>query len=77
MAEETFSIFEVSELLGVPPHVLRYWESEFSLPAADRDDAGRRIYNAEDVALVRRIKESLYDEQCTIAETKRRLAERR
>ena len=74
MSEKTFSIFEVSELLGVPPHVLRYWEGEFSLPETHRDDAGRRIYSAQDVALVRRIKELLYDQQCTIAETKRRLA---
>ena len=74
MAEKTFSILEVSELLDVPPHVLRYWEGEFSLPETHKDNAGRRIYNAGDVALVRRIKELLYDRQCTIAETKRRLA---
>jgi DNA-binding transcriptional MerR regulator len=74
VSEKTFSLFEVSELLAVPPHVLSYREREFSLPVTQRDEEGRRIYNSRDVESVRKIKESLYERQRTIAETKRRLA---
>lgn len=74
MTDEGFHLSEVSALLDVPAHVLSYWEREFSLPAPTKDNAGRRLYTAQLVGNFRRIKDLLYERQCTIAETKRRLA---
>ena len=73
VVDKTFDMSEMSELLNVPPHVLRYWETEFPALAPLLDEAGRRHYNARDVLIVRRIRELLYDEQRTIAQTKRQL----
>ena len=65
---------EVSALLNVPPHVLRYWETEFPALAPLIDEMGRRSYNERDVVVARRIREMLYDEQRTIAQTKAQLS---
>jgi DNA-binding transcriptional MerR regulator len=73
MIEKIFSISEVSELLGVPPHVLGYWETEFTELSPEKDGAGRRIYCERDMEIAARIKEMLYDERLTIAETIKRL----
>jgi DNA-binding transcriptional MerR regulator len=75
MAEEFFSVREVSESLGVPPHVLRYWEREFPEFAPFHDDAGRLYYRERDVEIAARLKELLYDERSTIAAAKKRLAD--
>lgn len=72
--EKTLGMSEISALLNVPPHVIRYWETEFPLLAPFLDEAGRRTYNERDVMIVRRIRELLYDEQYTIAWTKTQLA---
>jgi len=69
-----FTIGEVSELCGVKPHVLRYWESEFPTLAPQKNRAGQRVYRKRDVEMALRIKELLYDEQYTIAGAKKRLA---
>lgn len=74
MVEKIFSLSEVSELLGVPPHVLSYWEREFISLSPEKDGTGRRIYDERDVEIAARIKEMLYDEQLTIAGTKKKLA---
>ena len=69
-----FKIGEVCELAGVQAHVLRYWETEFSMLAPQKNRAGQRTYRRKDVEMALRIKELLYDEQYTIAGAKKKLA---
>jgi DNA-binding transcriptional MerR regulator len=69
-----YQIREISELTGVKPHVLRYWETEFSQLRPDKGSTGQRIYREKDLKTIRRIKTLLYDEKFTIAGAKRRLA---
>ena len=61
-----FRIGEVAELVGVEPHVLRYWESEFRL-RPHRSGSGQRLYRKQDVARFLRVKQLLHDEGYTIA----------
>ena len=69
-----FKIGEVCELAGVQAHVLRYWETEFSMLAPQKNRAGQRVYRKRDVEIALRIKELLYEDQYTIAGAKKRLA---
>ncbi len=69
-----YQIKEISELLGVKAHVLRYWETEFSQLRPDKGSTGQRIYRAKDLELVKRIKTLLYEEKFTIAGAKKKLA---
>ena len=69
-----YKIGEVCEHVGVQPHVLRYWESEFPMLAPQKNRAGQRTYRRRDVEMALRIKELLYDEQYTIAGAKKKLA---
>lgn len=62
-----YSIGEVSELLDLEPHVLRYWESEFGVLQPRKNRAGRRVYTDDDIAVVRQIHHLLKDEKYTIA----------
>jgi DNA-binding transcriptional MerR regulator len=68
-----FSIGEVSELTGLKPYVLRYWESEFNLLKPEKDKGGQRRYRKKDIELILKIKELLYTELYTIAGAKRAL----
>jgi DNA-binding transcriptional MerR regulator len=61
-----FKIGEVSELLGVEPYVLRYWETEFPALAPKKSGTGHRLYRRKDVELLLRIKHLLYDKRFTI-----------
>ena len=61
-----FKIGEVSELLGVEPYVLRYWESEFPVLSPKKSGAGHRLYRRKDVELLLRIKHLLYEKRFTI-----------
>ena len=61
-----YSISEVSEMLGVEAHVLRYWETEFRELAPKKNRAGRRIYRKRDIETVRRIKHLLKEKKYTI-----------
>jgi len=61
-----FKIGEVSEIAGVAPYVLRFWETEFKQIRPKRTEAGQRAYRRQDVALVLRIKHLLYDRKFTI-----------
>jgi DNA-binding transcriptional MerR regulator len=69
-----FKIGEVCELVGVQAHVLRYWETEFTILQPQKNRAGQRTYRRKDVEIALRIKELLYDEGFTIAGAKRKLA---
>ena len=68
-----FKIGEVCELAGVQAHVLRYWESEFTMLAPQKNRAGQRVYRKRDVEMALRIKELLYEDMYTIAGAKKRL----
>ena len=69
------SISEVSEMLGVPIHVLRQWEERFPQLRVKRDRANRRYYQEREIAIVRRIKQLLWHERLTTAGARRRLDE--
>lgn len=71
------SISEVSEMLGVKAHVLRYWETQFSMLRPKKNRAGNRMYRPEDVRLVLRIKELLYQRRFTIAGARRTMLDER
>src|SRR5271156_2318731 len=61
-----FRIGEVSDLLGVEPYVLRYWETEFPALAPKKSGTGHRLYRRKDVELLLKIKHLLYDKRYTI-----------
>ena len=71
------SISEVSDMLAVKPHVLRYWETQFSMLRPKKNRAGNRMYRPEEVRLLLRIKELLYDRRYTIAGARRTLLDER
>ena len=70
-----FTISEVSELTGVKPHVLRYWEQEFTQLKPVKRRGNRRYYQHHEVLLVRRIRELLYNQGFTISGARHRLDE--
>ncbi|MCS6996870.1 MAG: MerR family transcriptional regulator [Casimicrobiaceae bacterium] len=74
-AKRYFTIGEVSELCMVKPHVLRYWEQEFSQLRPAKRRGNRRYYQHHEVLLIRRIRELLYDEGFTIMGARGRLNE--
>ena len=65
-AKKYFTIGEVSELCAVKPHVLRYWEQEFSLLSPAKRRGNRRYYQRHDVLLIRQIRHLLYEQGYTI-----------
>ena len=65
--KQYFKIGEVSELVGVDPHVLRYWEAEFKIIKPLRAGSRQRLYRRNDVENLLRIRELLYDQGYTIA----------
>ncbi|RMG27917.1 MAG: MerR family transcriptional regulator [Gammaproteobacteria bacterium] len=69
-----FTIGEVSELCGVKPHVLRYWEQEFPQLKPVKRRGNRRYYQRNDVLLVRQIKSLLYEQGFTIGGARQRLS---
>ena len=71
------SISEVSEEIGVKPHVLRYWETQFPTLRPRKNRAGNRMYRPEELELLGRIKELLYDRRFTIEGARRHLLEER
>ena len=72
-AKRYFTIGEVSELCGVKPHVLRYWEQEFSQLKPVKRRGNRRYYQHHEVLLVRRIRELLYNQGFTISGARNQL----
>ncbi|HSQ09827.1 MAG TPA: MerR family transcriptional regulator [Burkholderiaceae bacterium] len=74
-AKRYFTIGEVSELCGVKPHVLRYWEQEFTQLRPVKRRGNRRYYQHHEVLLIRRIRELLYEQGFTISGARNRLEE--
>ena len=72
-AKRYFTIGEVSELCAVKPHVLRYWEQEFSQLKPVKRRGNRRYYQHHEVLLIRRIRDLLYEQGFTIGGARQRL----
>src|SRR5215217_6070790 len=75
-AKRYFTIGEVSELCGVKPYVLRYWEQEFTQLKPMKRRGNRRYYQHHEVLLIRRIRELLYEQGFTISGARNRLGSR-
>src|ERR1700757_4994096 len=75
-AKRYFTIGEVSELCGVKPHVLRYWEQEFTQLRPVKRRGNRRYYQHHEVLLIRRIRELLYEQGFTISGARNKLDSR-
>jgi len=74
-AKRYFTIGEVSELCGVKPYVLRYWEQEFTQLKPMKRRGNRRYYQHHEVLLIRRISELLYEQGFTISGARNRLTD--
>ena len=72
-----YSISEVSDLVGVKPHVLRYWETQFKMLRPRKGRGGARMYRKRDVEVLFDIKQLLYDQRFTIEGAKRKLLDER
>jgi DNA-binding transcriptional MerR regulator len=70
-----YAIGEVCDLVGLKPHVLRYWETQFDVLRPTKNRAGNRVFRAKDIELVLLVKHLLYDKKYTIEGAKQRLAE--
>ncbi len=70
-----YSIGEVSNLIGVKPHVLRYWETQFLVLNPKKNRAGNRIYKVRDIKFIITIKDLLYDKGYTIEGARKKLRE--
>jgi DNA-binding transcriptional MerR regulator len=68
-----YKIGEVSQITGVEPYVLRYWESEFKIVTPLRTNSKQRLYRKRDLELILEIKKLLYEEKFTIAGARKRL----
>ena len=71
------SISEVSEMLDVKPHVLRYWETQFGMLRPKKNRAGNRVYRPEDLKVLFRIRELLYDRRFTIEGARKKILDER
>ncbi len=76
-AKRYFTIGEVSDLCGVKPHVLRYWEQEFAQLSPVKRRGNRRYYQHHEVLLIRRIRALLYEQGFTISGARNRLGDTR
>jgi len=72
-----YSIGEVCEITGLRPHVLRYWESQFSLLQPPKNRAGNRVYRPKDIELILLLKRLLHEEKYTLEGAAKRLQELR
>lgn len=75
--KEYYSIGEVCDLVGLKPHVLRYWETQFPVLNPSKNRSGNRVYLRKEVKLILLVKELLYDEKYTIQGAKQRLEQLR
>lgn len=73
MTEASYSITEVANMLELPQHVLRMWESQFSSIQPVRSRNGRRAYTTETIDSIRTVQKLLHDEGLTMAEARKRL----
>ena len=71
-----FKIGEVADIAGVKPHVLRYWESEFSSIRPTKSRSKQRLYRQQDIELILRLKDLLYNQGFTISGARKQLRSR-
>ncbi len=76
MVTKYYTIKEVSQIIGVKPHVLRYWEKEFKILRPRKNTAGRRIYSEKDINIVKEIYRLLYVEKYSIKGAKKKIEEK-
>lgn len=67
-----YKIGEVSEIAGVKPYILRYWESEFPFLKPNKNKSGQRVYTRRNLDLILQVRDFLYQEKYTIAGVKKR-----
>jgi len=72
-----YSIGEVSELAGLKPHVLRYWETQFDILSPTKNRGGSRVYRMKEIETVLLVKHLLYEKRFTIAGAKKELRKMR
>lgn len=72
-----FRIGDVAEIVGVKPHVLRYWESEFSEIQPEKSSTGQRVYRRKDVETVLLIRHFLYEEKFSVEGARQKIRELR
>lgn len=75
--KEYYSIGEVCDLVGLKPHVLRYWESQFPALKPSKNRAGNRVYQRKEIRLVILVKRLLYEEKYTIEGARQKVEELR
>ena len=73
LKREYYSMGEVCDLTGLKPHVLRYWETQFTALSPTKNRAGNRVYRPKEVELVHLLKRLLYEEGYTIAGANRKV----
>jgi DNA-binding transcriptional MerR regulator len=75
--KEYYSISEVADLVGLPAHVLRYWETQFSVLNPSKNRSGNRVYQRKEIRLILLVKQLLYDEKYTVEGAKQKLEQLR
>lgn len=71
--KEYYAISEVADLVGLPAHVLRYWESQFAVLNPSKNRSGNRVYQRKEIRLILLVKQLLYDEKYTVEGAKQKL----
>jgi DNA-binding transcriptional MerR regulator len=71
--KEYYSISEVADLVGLPAHVLRYWESQFSVLNPSKNRSGNRVYQRKEIRLILLVKQLLHDEKYTVEGARQKL----
>lgn len=71
--KEYYSISEVADLVGLPAHVLRYWESQFSVLNPSKNRSGNRVYQRKEIRLIMLVKKLLHDEKYTVEGARQKL----
>jgi len=75
--KEYYSISEVCDLVGLRPHVLRYWETQFPLLNPSKNRSGNRVYQRKEIKLILFVKTLLYEEKYTVEGAKQKLEQLR
>lgn len=71
--KEYYAIGEVADLVGLPAHVLRYWESQFSVLNPSKNRSGNRVYQRKEIRVILLVKQLLHEEKYTVEGAKQRL----
>ena len=76
-AKEYYSISEVCDIVGLRPHVLRYWETQFPVLSPSKNRSGNRVYQRKEIKIILYVKQLLYDEKYTVEGAKQKLEQLR